>query len=160
MPETVNSLNMIRIAFLLTIVSLQGLVLQAQTAEDAVKATINQLFAAMKESDSAKAAGTFSDSALLQTIATNKQGQTEVKSMKALSFASIISRQPAGSLDERIEFETVKVHGQLAIVWTPYKFYYKGKFSHCGVNSFQLVNLNGQWKIQYLIDTREKEGCE
>ena len=30
-------------------------------------------------------------------------------------------------------------------------------FSHCGVNSFQLFNDNGQWKIIYLIDTRRKK---
>jgi hypothetical protein len=38
----------------------------------------------------------------------------------------------------------------------PYQFYIGDKFSHCGVNSFQLVKLQGQWKIQYLIDTQEK----
>jgi len=54
----------------------------------------------------------------------------------------------------------VKIDGPLAIVWTPYKFYFNGKFSHCGVNSFQLVRFNGVWKIQYLIDTRRRAGCE
>jgi hypothetical protein len=62
--------------------------------------------------------------------------------------------------DERITFETIKIDGPLAVAWTPYKFYYEGKFSHCGVNSFQLVRLNGAWKIQYLIDTRRRTGCQ
>ena len=35
-----------------------------------------------------------------------------------------------------------------------------GKFSHCGVDSFQLVFINGQWKIQCLIDTRRKQPCK
>lgn len=34
-----------------------------------------------------------------------------------------------------------------------------GNFSHCGVNSFQLFHDNGQWKIIYLIDTRQRTGC-
>ncbi|MEM9869076.1 MAG: nuclear transport factor 2 family protein, partial [Bacteroidota bacterium] len=34
-----------------------------------------------------------------------------------------------------------------------------GTFSHCGINSFQMVNFGGEWKIIYLIDTRGKEGC-
>ena len=63
-------------------------------------------------------------------------------------------------LDERISFETVKVDGDLAIAWTPYKFYLGDQFSHCGVNSFQLVKLEGVWRIQYLIDTRRRQGCE
>lgn len=64
-----------------------------------------------------------------------------------------------GGLDERIQFDVVKVDGPLASVWTPYKFYFKGQFSHCGVNSFQLVRVNGEWKIQYLIDTRRRNDC-
>jgi hypothetical protein len=28
------------------------------------------------------------------------------------------------------------------------------------VNSFQLIKLDGKWKISYIIDTRKKEGCE
>jgi len=61
--------------------------------------------------------------------------------------------------NERITFEIVKVDADLASVWTPYQFYYKDKFSHCGVNSFQLVRLQGIWKIQYLVDTRRKTDC-
>ena len=76
------------------------------------------------------------------------------------AFVQAIGKSPKGALDERIQFETIKIDGPLAIVWTPYKFYYEGKFSHCGVNSFQLVRINGEWRIQYLIDTRRKDGCE
>jgi len=47
----------------------------------------------------------------------------------------------------------------MATVWAPYKFYYKGTFSHCGVDMFQLVRMKGGWKIVYLIDTRRKEPC-
>lgn len=161
MPETVNSINMKRIVVLLTALMLQHVVLQAQTsAEEAVKAVVNQLFAGMKQSDSVMIATAFSDSALMQTIVTNKDGQTVVKNMSPQSFASLVTKRPKGSLDEQIVFETVRVSGPLAIVWTPYKFYFSGKFSHCGVNSFQLVKFGEHWKIQYIIDTREKEGCE
>jgi hypothetical protein len=50
----------------------------------------------------------------------------------------------------------IRIDASLAIVWAPYEFYYKGKYSHKGVDSFQLVRVNGVWKIQYLIDTRRK----
>ena len=29
-----------------------------------------------------------------------------------------------------------------------------------GVKKDQLVRINGRWKIQYLIDTRRRVGCE
>ena len=71
-----------------------------------------------------------------------------------------ISKAEKGSLDERISFSNVLIDGNLASVWTLYEFYYKGQFSHCGVNSFQLVKSNNEWKIQYIIDTRRKDNCK
>jgi len=128
----------------------------AQTSQDSVKAVINKLFTAMKSSDAVSLKECFADSAILQTI--TRSGQ--IRNEAIAGFISQIGSLPKGAADERITFETVKVDDALAIAWTPYQFYYDGKFSHCGVNSFQLVRLNGQWKIQYLIDTRRKNACQ
>ena len=54
----------------------------------------------------------------------------------------------------------IKIDGNLASVWTPYEFYLDNNFSHCGVNSFQLFNNNGNWEIIYIVDTRKKLGCK
>ncbi|MBC7849205.1 MAG: nuclear transport factor 2 family protein [Chitinophagaceae bacterium] len=134
--------------------------INAQTTEDSVKAVMNKLFEGMKNSDPSLVIASFGDSAVLQTIATSKDGKTAVRNVKVSDFAAQVSKAAKGALDERIEFETVKIDANLAIAWTPYKFYYNGQFSHCGVNSFQLVRFNGVWKIQYLIDTRRHQGCE
>ena len=75
-------------------------------------------------------------------------------------FVDFISKTKKDSADERITDDSIKIDGPLASVWTPYKFYYAGNFSHCGVNSFQLVKTNDRRKIQYLVDTRRKQGCE
>lgn len=131
----------------------------SQTAEDSVKTVINTMFSAMKNADGAMLKNTFSDSIVFQTIARTKDGVTVVRTESPAGFIEQISKASPGSLDERISFETVKVDGPLAIAWTPYSFYYNGQFSHCGVNSFQLVRFNGVWKIQYIIDTRRKQGC-
>jgi hypothetical protein len=136
-----------------------SLSLHAQSAEDSIKAAVKTLFDGMKNSDASLVSGAFSDSAVLQTITRNKEGKTVVRNEQVKDFAEFVSKQKKGAADERIHFETVKIDGPLAIAWTSYKFYYEGKFSHCGVNSFQLVRLDGQWKIQYLIDTRRREGC-
>lgn len=132
----------------------------AQPAEDSIKSTINTLFAAMKNGDASLFKTVFSDSAVMQTISRNKEGQTLVKTEKVDEFAHFVGQLKKDSADERIRFETIKVDGPLAIAWTPYNFYYNGVFSHCGVNSFQLVRFEGKWKIQYLIDTRRKQGCD
>ena len=130
-----------------------------QSAEDSVKAVINRMFTAMKSADGAMLKSTFADSIVFQTIGRTKEGATVVRNESPSGFIDQVSKASPGSLDERITFETVKVDGPLAIAWTPYNFYYNGQFSHCGVNSFQLVRMNGEWKVQYIIDTRRRQGC-
>lgn len=133
----------------------------AQSTEDSVKTAVNKLFTAMKESDEAMLKNSFTSNAVLQTIGRSKEtGAVVVTSEEVNAFAESIQKISKGDADEQIVFETIKIDGDLASVWTPYKFYYKGKFSHCGVNSFQLVRLNGEWKIQYIIDTRRRQGCQ
>ncbi|MEP6746586.1 MAG: nuclear transport factor 2 family protein [Bacteroidota bacterium] len=132
---------------------------RAQTVEDSVKAAVNLLFDGMKMSDAIKIQSAFADSAILQTIFTTGEGKLVIKNEFVKDFAVSISKIAKGDADERIQFEIIKIDGPLASVWTPYTFYYKGQFLHCGVDSYQLVRLNGQWKIQYLIDTRRKEPC-
>ena len=131
-----------------------------QTEEDSVKIAVNRLFIAMKNSDARGLKESFTDSAILQSLSKKKEDNFFVENEKIQEFIDIVSKLPAGDADERIQFETIKIDGPLAIVWAPYKFYYKGKFSHCGVDSFQLVKINGTWKIQVLLDTRRKENCE
>jgi len=132
----------------------------AQTNEDSVKATINQLFYAMKTSNATLLKDCFADSAILQTIVKDKEGKIVAKTDQVSGFVQQIATLPANAADEQIVFETIKIDGSLATAWTPYNFYYNGTFSHCGVNHFVLLKVNNVWKIQYLIDTRRRQGCK
>ncbi len=128
----------------------------SQTPEaDSVKETINRFFDAMRSSDSTGIKNTLASGAIFQSITRENQVRTE----DIGGFIASIAKAPKGSLDERITFGTVNVDGNLAAVWTPYEFYYNDRFSHCGVNSFQLHKENGSWKIRYVIDTRRKTDC-
>jgi hypothetical protein len=129
---------------------------KAPTTEDSVKAAINRLFEGMKNADTTVLKSAFTADPILNTVATNKKKQVYVRSEKFADFVKITGQQKTGEADERIQFETIRIDGPLAMVWTPYEFYYKGKFRHCGVNSFQLVRLDDGWKIHFLIDTRRK----
>ncbi|MFL5748970.1 MAG: hypothetical protein ACJ751_30130 [Niastella sp.] len=146
-----------RFAILFTVVLALTSTVQAQTTEDSVKTTINRLFEGMKNADTVLLKSAFTDDPILQTVATNKKKQVYIKSDKFKDFVKFIGDQKVGEADERVEFETIRIDGPLAMVWAPYQFYYKGKFHHCGVNSFQLVWIDNTWKIQYLIDTRRKD---
>jgi hypothetical protein len=128
--------------------------------EIAVKQVVNKLFEGMRKSDTAMIQSTFSSDPVLQTIRKNKDGKAWIEVEPLDSFLVVVSRPHAGIYDERITFDVVKIDGELAMVWAPYKFYVGDKFSHCGVDSFQLIKINGEWKIQYLIDTRHRKDCQ
>lgn len=132
----------------------------AQQTEDSIIATIQQLFTGLRTANAALVKEAFADSAILQTIRRRPDGSSYVQLESVKEFCETVGRLKKDSADERIRFESVKIDGPLASVWTPYQFYYAGTFSHCGVNSFQLVRINNRWKIQYLIDTRRKQGCQ
>ncbi len=136
-----------------------AVMVNAQTAEESVKATITHFFEGMKKADTVLLKSTLSTTAILQTIK-NKNGDISISDESIAAFIAFVGKQQPGAADEQIVFETVKIDGTLASVWTPYKFYFNGKFSHCGVNSFQLVKLGNVWKIHFIIDTRRKDGCE
>ena len=146
--------------FILLTVLHVGVCAKTQTTEDSVKAVIGYLFDGMKNADTLLMNKSFSETMVLQTISRDKEGKLVVLTEKTSDFTATIGKEQPGNADERIVFETIKIDGPLAMVWAQYNFYYKGKFSHCGVDSFQLVRFNGEWKIQYLIDTRRRQGCK
>jgi hypothetical protein len=131
----------------------QSTAVSSQDSVAAVQQVVQNMFIAMKNSDTVLLKTCFSNNVIFQTIV-NKAGEISVKNESLQDFINSIGKQPVGSLDEQIKFESVKVNRELASVWTPYQFFYKEKYSHSGVNSFQLVKLTEGWKIQYIIDTR------
>jgi len=145
--------------YVLTACLLLVSVVRAQKIEDSVKAAVNKLFIAMAMADSAGIVNSFTESGMLQSVS-EKDGKTSVQTEKATDFGHIIGGLQRNDADEQIKFNTIKIDGPLAFVWAPYNFFYKGKFSHCGVDCFQVVRMNGEWKIQYIIDTRRTAGCK
>jgi len=132
----------------------------AQNAEDSIKAVINKMFKGMKNSDTTMVKECFTETAFMQTFGRGKDGKTIITTDSPGDFAKIIATIPAGAADEQIVFKDLKIDGPMAAVWTPFKLYFNGKFYSCGVNSFQLVRLNNEWKIQYILDTRRKDNCD
>jgi len=124
-------------------------------SEKEVKQVIQNMFHAMQQADTALLKTCFSDNVILQTILNKPQGAI-INTGSVNDFIQNIGKQTPNAVDERFEFGAIQIDPLMATVWTPYSFYYKGQYSHKGVNSFQLVKLKEGWKIQYLIDTRYK----
>jgi hypothetical protein len=131
---------------------------QPGSVSEEVKKTIRTLFDGMRKGDSAMVSSTFSPGIVMQTVADLK-GKIEVRSGDPAAFLRSVGTPHKDIYDERITFDRVQIDGDLANVWTNYKFYLGDKFSHCGVNSITLVKENGLWKILHVIDTRRKENC-
>ncbi|SNQ43474.1 Conserved hypothetical periplasmic protein [Cellulophaga lytica] len=145
---------------LLTFAILFSAFVSAQANEVDVKNTINLFFDAFHKQDSVQLKAVATNTVILQTIGADKDGNTVVKTESYSDFIkNIVSIPEEVNFKEKLTSYTIKIDGDMANAWTEYEFWLNGKFSHCGVNSFQLFKDNGEWKIIYLIDTRRKKGC-
>lgn len=54
---------------------------------------------------------------------------------------------------ERMWEAQARVSGPIATVWAPYDFYRDGRFSHCGVDAFHLVETPAGWRIAGIMYT-------
>lgn len=130
-----------------------------QSATDAVKQTVNNMFTAMRKGDSTLLRSTFAKGIVFHSVANKKDGTTVLANENPDEFIKAVGTPHKGVWDERIVIADVKIDGDLASVWVPYKFYLDDKFSHCGVDVFQLMKTAAGWKIIYVVDTRRKDNC-
>lgn len=54
---------------------------------------------------------------------------------------------------------TILIRGPIAVIWGEYEFWIDGEFSHCGVDSADLVKVEGEWKVANFMWTVEKDNC-
>lgn len=129
----------------------------AQEAE--IKSRVTSLFDAMYKRDTAALRQCFIPAAQLISYSYDAKGNPRVKAETVTDFNRGISLIGDAAFEERLMGWQLFVDDGIASVWTPYEFYFEDKFSHCGVNSFQLVLVQGNWKISSLIDTRRRSDC-
>lgn len=128
--------------------------------KEAVKDVVETFFDGFHKQDSMIIKSTLANDVVLQTTARNKQGKTLFKTEKIEKLITSITSIPDSiSFEEKLTSFSIQVDRTMANAWVGYEFWLNDKFSHCGINSFQLINFDGEWKIIYLIDTRGKAGC-
>ena len=130
--------------------------------QDAVKSAIETFFEGFHEGDTLKMRSVMMDKVVMQTAFRNKEGKDVLRDDGGPEnlLNAIATRPDDQKWDERLLDFSIQVDGNMANAWVAYEFWYNDTFSHCGVNSFQLFNDQGTWKIIYLIDTRRRQGCE
>lgn len=149
------------ITILIAIVFSVGISAQNQSEEKTIKKVISTFFDALHQGDSTLMKSTLHKDLKIQTTFTNKEGDKQLRTQtKAQLLKGVASKKVSDKYLEKLLSYTIKIDGNLASVWTPYQFYLNGNFSHCGANSFQLFNNNGQWEIIYLVDMRRRSNCK
>ncbi|MBO3117470.1 nuclear transport factor 2 family protein [Winogradskyella sp. DF17] len=139
-----------------------SVVISAQNSEsNEVKQVILNFFEAFHQQDSTELKKMVTKDIVMQSIGKDQAGKTILNITDFNKFVSSIASIPKeNSFEEKLLDFSIQIDGDMANAWTPYEFWYNGSFSHCGVNSFQLMRLNGIWKIIYLVDTRRKTDCK
>ncbi len=147
---------------LVFVFAMSSLALWSQNNEqEAVQLAIEKFFEGFHQQDTLALQNSVSDAIVLQTISTDSLGSTVVRSESFNKFAQSIASIPKTmKFEEKLKSFSIQIDGNMANAWTPYEFWLRDEFHHCGVNSFQLVKYGEDWKIVYLIDTRRKEGCD
>lgn len=125
-----------------------------------VIAVVDALFAGMRSADAPAVDSLFLPEATLISISRNKQGEHRKTKEDTAKFGEVVGKHQPGELDEKLWSYDVKIHNDLATVWTDYTFYYKNEMSHCGVNSFTLHQTKTGWKILNITDTRTRKNCQ
>ncbi|MCF6348704.1 MAG: nuclear transport factor 2 family protein [Flavobacteriaceae bacterium] len=132
-----------------------------ETKEDEIKEVISLFFKGLQSGDTLTIKKTISNDLLMQTAYTNKEGKSMLRTENVSKFLNAVASKKREDIwEEKLLSYHIQIDGNMANVWTPYKFYFNNDFSHCGVNSFQLFFDGKKWKIIYLIDTRRKQSCK
>lgn len=133
----------------------------AQTNEEQIKASINQVFDGMRKNDTTLVREVLHSSCFLKSIGKSKTGEVRLQEDAISDWLKQIGTKREGViLDERLTSYDIKMDGEMAMAWTPYEFYVNDKFNHCGVDVFTLMHTEKGWKIIGIVDTRRKENCK
>ncbi len=122
--------------------------------------TIVKLFDGMRASDSSMVRSVFSGECRMYSHGKNKEGILQTTKGDVDAFVAAIGKPKDQVWDERLWDTKIDIDLGIAQVWTEYGFFVGDKFSHCGVDAFQLIKIKEDWKIIQVVDTRKSEGCD
>ncbi len=116
---------------------------QAPDQREQVRAVADSALAAINRNDRKALAALMLDEGRTFSVR-ERQGQIRYASRtRAEQEASVIT----DTIAERGFDAVIHVSGALAVIWLPYDLYLNGKWSHCGVDAFTLLQVEGRWRI-------------
>lgn len=127
------------------------------TSNAQVLAAVDALLGGLNTKDSAAIAAVSTSDGTLVSHRT-KDGKDAVRIRTFADDLSGIAKEK-GQLREVYWDPSVLVQGNIAVVWAPYSFDYDGKRTHCGIDVFNLMKIDGAWKVTGIQYTVEPDNC-
>lgn len=125
---------------------------------EAVLAVVDALFAAVAAKDTQAFSRIVLDDGMTYAQVHAADGTVKLRARSNREQLEALGKS-RDRMQERYEDPTVLIHESIAMVWTSYQFHLNGKLSHCGFDLFELLKVEGVWKIGNAIWTVEPAGC-
>ena len=149
----------LNLALALTISIGSGSAFAQSSEEQAVLNTVNQFFQALSTRDRELLARITVPGSLNISTSVSRTGAAELRIQNYKQLLDNLGGE-GPSLLERAWSPTILIRRDIATFWAPYDFYVNETFSHCGIDSFQLIRRQGQWFLTNLSWTVESNNCE
>jgi hypothetical protein len=143
--------------FSLTLILAASAFGQAANDKKAVLGVVNCLFDAMAAADAAAIIATGTKDNQLAAVQKGRDGKLRISAINGEQFSKFFTKP--GAVKEVMYDPKVEVDGDWAMVWGRYVFFADGKLSHCGINQFNLVRADGEWKIANGASTIDRDAC-
>ena len=130
------------------------------SAEAAVMAPVNALFKAIAARDANAVAAVGLPEGGGATIAMENPDGTRTITHRTWAETSARFQPGPERFEERLTDPAIEIDGDIAMVWGAYSFWINGNIHHCGVDHFDLVRKDGNWKIANVTWSQRTLGCK
>ena len=144
----------------LVVAALSASLALGQKTDDkaAALAVVNQLFTEMANANPAGILALHTPTSDLAGVFKTRDGKTRYQAINGEAFSKMFTDKTKSAREEMYD-PKVEVHGDWAMVWGRYVFFNADKLSHCGINQFNLVRIDGVWKIANGASTIDPGDC-
>ena len=152
--------NLLQSLLLTTLISMSSIATAQPDAERAaILETVDKFFAALGAHDRNGLAAVTLPGSLNISVSNPLTSTRDIRTQNYTQLLNGLGAEGPEFL-ERYWNPTVLIEGNIAVFWAPYDFHIEGEFSHCGIDSFQLVKRDGTWLLSNLSWTRQRDNCE
>ncbi len=153
-----NTLNKFLVTLLFTFCAAFATSAQSSNDKTAVLGVVNQLFTEMAAANPAGILALHTPTSDLAAVFRTKEGKTRFESIDGKKFSEMFTDKTK-IMKEEMYAPNVEISGDWAMVWGRYVFFVGDTLSHCGINQFNLVRIEGVWKIANGASTIDRNDC-